>query len=38
MNKKIAEELLEIKAVFFQPDEPFTWSSGIKSPYTAITG
>ncbi|WP_338754729.1 orotate phosphoribosyltransferase [Bacillus sp. FJAT-52991] len=32
MNKQIAEKLLEIKAVFLQPNEPFTWSSGIKSP------
>ncbi|KAB7707995.1 orotate phosphoribosyltransferase [Bacillus aerolatus] len=32
LNKKIAGKLLEIKAVFLQPNEPFTWSSGIKSP------
>lgn len=30
--KKIAGELLKIKAVFLRPDEPFTWASGIKSP------
>ncbi|MDR1781491.1 MAG: orotate phosphoribosyltransferase [Bacilli bacterium] len=30
--KEIAQELLEIKAVFLKPDEPFTWASGIKSP------
>lgn len=30
--KKIAENLLKIKAVFLRPDEPFTWASGIKSP------
>ncbi|MDE7373623.1 MAG: orotate phosphoribosyltransferase [Clostridia bacterium] len=24
--------MLSIKAVFFRPDEPFTWASGIKSP------
>lgn len=30
--KKIAEDLLSIKAVFLRPDEPFTWASGIKSP------
>jgi orotate phosphoribosyltransferase len=24
--------LLSIKAVFFRPEEPFTWASGIKSP------
>lgn len=28
----IARDLLKIKAVFFRPDEPFTWASGIKSP------
>ncbi len=32
MNRTVAEDLLEIKAVFFQPNNPFTWSSGIKSP------
>ncbi len=32
MEKKIAKRLLEIKAVFLSPDEPFTWASGIKSP------
>ncbi|WP_100403095.1 orotate phosphoribosyltransferase [Bacillus sp. FJAT-42315] len=32
LNKQIAEQLLEIKAVFLQPNEPFTWSSGIQSP------
>ena len=30
--KKVAENLLKIKAVFLRPDEPFTWASGIKSP------
>ena len=29
---RIAKDLLKIKAVFFRPDEPFTWASGIKSP------
>lgn len=28
----IAKDLLSIKAVFFRPNEPFTWASGIKSP------
>ncbi|MBR3396387.1 MAG: orotate phosphoribosyltransferase [Lachnospiraceae bacterium] len=28
----IAKDLLAIKAVFFRPNEPFTWASGIKSP------
>ena len=33
MNAEIiARDLLKIKAVFFRPDEPFTWASGIKSP------
>ena len=29
---KVAQGLLGIKAVFFRPQEPFTWASGIKSP------
>lgn len=29
---KVAEFLLQIKAVKLQPDQPFTWASGIKSP------
>ncbi len=28
----IAKDLLKIGAVFFRPEEPFTWASGIKSP------
>ena len=28
----IAKDLLSIKAVFFRPEQPFTWASGIKSP------
>lgn len=32
MEKKIARDLLKIHAVFFRPDEPFIWASGIKSP------
>ena len=31
-EQKIAKSLLDIKAVFFRPEEPFTWASGIKSP------
>ena len=31
-DELIAKDLLSIKAVFFRPDEPFTWASGIKSP------
>ena len=30
--RRIAEDLLSIRAVFFRPDEPFTLASGIKSP------
>ncbi len=29
---QIAADLLRIRAVFFRPEEPFTWASGIKSP------
>ena len=32
IQKLIAKDLLSIKAVFFRPEEPFTWASGIKSP------
>jgi orotate phosphoribosyltransferase len=32
MEKNIAKDLLSIKAVFFRPEEPFIWASGIKSP------
>jgi orotate phosphoribosyltransferase len=32
IEKKIAKDLLKIQAVFFRPNEPFTWASGIKSP------
>ncbi len=32
IGKRIAKDLLSIKAVFFRPDEPFIWASGIKSP------
>ena len=31
-HNKNTEDLLKIHAVFFRPDEPFTWASGIKSP------
>ena len=31
-ERLIAKDLLSIRAVFFRPDEPFTWASGIKSP------
>ena len=32
LKTRIAQDLLKIKAVFFRPEEPFTWASGIKSP------
>ncbi len=32
MSQLIAKQLLKIKAVYLQPNEPFTWSSGLKSP------
>ena len=31
-EERIARDLLSIGAVFFRPDEPFTWASGIQSP------
>ena len=30
--RKVADFLLQIKAVMLQPEKPFTWASGIKSP------
>lgn len=32
MKKEIAERLLDINAVTLKPNDPFTWSSGLKSP------
>ena len=32
MEERIAKDLLSIGAVFLRPEEPFTWTSGIKSP------
>ena len=32
ISLQVAKALLSVKAVFFRPDEPFTWASGIKSP------
>lgn len=29
---QIAADLLDIKAVYLKPEDPFTWASGIKSP------
>ncbi|MCC8077123.1 MAG: orotate phosphoribosyltransferase [Oscillospiraceae bacterium] len=31
-KEQIAKDLLSIRAVFFRPEEPFIWASGIKSP------
>lgn len=32
MKQEIAKDLLDIQAVLLQPNQPFTWASGIKSP------
>ncbi|RID87233.1 orotate phosphoribosyltransferase [Peribacillus asahii] len=32
LKQTIAQHLLEIKAVYLQPNDPFTWSSGMKAP------
>lgn len=32
MKRKIAEKLLDIKAVALNPNDPFTWSSGLRAP------
>ncbi|MFK9092364.1 orotate phosphoribosyltransferase [Bacillus salipaludis] len=32
MKKEIAKNLLEINAVALKPQDPFTWTSGLKSP------
>ena len=32
LSTQIAMDWLSIRAVFFRPEEPFTWASGIKSP------
>ena len=32
MKETIAKHLLNIEAVILQPEDPFTWTSGIKSP------
>ncbi len=31
-EKQIAKKLLEIRAVHLRPEEPFTWTSGLRSP------
>lgn len=32
LSEQVADALLNIRAVFLRPDEPFTWASGIRSP------
>ncbi|MCS0787286.1 orotate phosphoribosyltransferase [Cytobacillus firmus] len=32
MKRKIAEKLLDIKAVALNPNDPFIWSSGLRAP------
>ncbi len=32
IREQIARDLLAVKAVFFRPEQPFVWASGIKSP------
>ena len=32
LQKQIATDLLSIRAVYFRPEQPFTWASGINSP------
>ena len=32
LAKDLARDLLDLKAVYLKPNEPFTWASGIKSP------
>ena len=32
IEKTVAKNMLDIKAVSLQPNDPFTWASGIKSP------
>ena len=32
IKKLLAKKLMEIKAIKLQPNEPFTWASGWKSP------
>jgi orotate phosphoribosyltransferase len=32
LSKQIAASLLQIEAVALRPHQPFTWTSGLKSP------
>ena len=33
LEKIFAEKLLNVKAIKLQPEQPFTWASGWKSPF-----
>ena len=33
LKKDFASKLLEVKAIKLQPNDPFTWASGWKSPF-----
>jgi orotate phosphoribosyltransferase len=33
LKKQFASKLLQIKAIKLQPNNPFTWASGWKSPF-----
>ena len=33
IKKELASKLLQIKAIKLQPNDPFTWASGWKSPF-----
>ena len=33
LKKAFAEKLLNVKAIKLQPNDPFTWASGWKSPF-----
>ncbi|MDR2753056.1 MAG: orotate phosphoribosyltransferase [Oscillospiraceae bacterium] len=32
LARRVAADLLQIRAVFLRPEEPFTWASGLRSP------
>ena len=33
LKKEFASKLLKVKAIKLQPNDPFTWASGWKSPF-----
>ena len=33
LKKIFAEKLLQVEAIKLQPEQPFTWASGWKSPF-----